>query len=132
MDLVTSNLVQTFKADEGFDNSTPPDVLFEHFANFCVLSHEYTDEFDLEDIHTGGGDDLGIDGIAVVVNGALISSPEEIDDLAESNKYVKAEFILVQAKSQSSFDGKDISNLFFGAKDLFCWIHCHSSQKRSG
>lgn len=119
MDLVTSNLVQTFKTDEGFDNSTPSDVLFEHFANFCVLSHEYTDEFDLEDIHTGGGDDLGIDGIAVVVNGALISSPEEIDDLAESNKYVKAEIILVQAKSQSSFDGKDISNLFFGAKDLF-------------
>jgi hypothetical protein len=119
MDLVTSNLVQTFKADEGFDNSTPNDVLFEHFANFCVLSHEYTDEFDLEDIHTGGGDDLGIDGIAVIVNGALISSPEEIDDLAESNKYIKAEFILVQAKSQSSFDGKEISNLFFGAKDLF-------------
>ena len=119
MDLVTSNLVQTFKADEGFDNTTPSDVLFEHFANFCVLSHEYTDEFDLEDIHTGGGDDLGIDGIAVVVNGALISSLEEIDDLAESNKYVKAEFILIQAKGQSSFDGKDISNLFFGAKDLF-------------
>jgi AIPR protein len=119
MDLVTSNLVQSFKADEGFDNSTPADVLFEHFANFCVLSHEYTDEFDLEDIHTGGGDDLGIDGIAVIVNGALISSPEEIDDLADSNKFVKAEFILVQAKSQSNFDGKDISNLFFGAKDLF-------------
>ena len=122
MDLVTSNLVQTFKADEGFDNSTTSDVLFEHFANFCVLSHEYTDEFDLEDIHTGGGDDLGIDGIAVIVNGALISSPEEIDDLAESNKYVRAEFILTQAKSQSSFDGKDISNLFFGAKDLFAGL----------
>ena len=119
MDLVTSNLVQTFKADEGFDNSTPSDVLFEHFSNYCVLSHEYTDEFDLEDIHSGGGNDLGLDGIAVIVNGALISSPEEIDDLAEANKFVKAEFILVQAKSQSSFDGKDISNLFFGAKDLF-------------
>lgn len=119
MDLVTSNLVQSFKIDEGFDSATPADVLFEHFANFCILSHEYTDEFDLEDIHTGGGDDLGIDGIAVIVNGALISSPEEIDDLADSNKFVKAEFIFIQAKSQSNFDGKDISNLFFGAKDLF-------------
>jgi hypothetical protein len=49
----------------------------------------------------------------------MISSIEEIDDLAESNKFVKAEFVLIQAKSQSSFDGKDISNLFFGAKDLF-------------
>ena len=119
MDLVTHNLVETFKVDEGFDGATKPEVLFEHFANFCVLSHEYTDEFDLEDIHTGGGDDLGIDGIAVIVNGALVSSEEEIDDLADANKYLKAEFILCQAKSQSNFDGKEISNFCFGAKDLF-------------
>lgn len=119
MDLVTSNLVQTFKTEEGFDDATKPDVLFEHFANFCVLSHEYTDEFDLDDIHTGGGDDLGIDGIAVIVNGALVTSEEEIDDLAEANKFIKAEFILCQAKSSSNFDGKEISNFYFGAKDLF-------------
>lgn len=119
MDLVTKNLVETFKNEEGFEPNANDSVVFEHFCNYCVLSHEYSDEFDLEDVHTGGGEDLGIDGAAIIVNGALVSTVEEVDDLAEANKFVKAEFVFCQAKSQSSFDGKEISNFFFGIRDLF-------------
>lgn len=119
MDLVTKNLVETFRSEEGFNENTDTSVVFEHFCNFCVLSREYSDEFDLEEIHTGGGDDLGIDGAAIIVNGALVSSIEEISDLAEANKFIKAEFVFCQAKSQSNFDGKDIGNFFFGIRDLF-------------
>lgn len=119
MDLVTKNLVETFRAEEGFEVNTDPSIVFEHFCNYCILSHEYTDEFDLEDIHTGGGEDLGIDGAAIIVNGALVTTIDEVDDLAEANKFVKAEFVFCQAKSQSNFDGKDISNFFFGIRDLF-------------
>ena len=48
-------------------------TLFEHFANFCVVSHDYGEEFDVDDVHTGGGDDLGIDGLGIIVNGAMVS-----------------------------------------------------------
>lgn len=125
MDLVTKNLVTAFTQEESL---TEPDdaILFEHFANFCVVSAEYGEEFDIEDIHTGGGDDLGIDGIALFVNGALVTDASEVSDLAQANKYVEAEFVFCQAKSASSFDGSDISNLFFGVKEFFSEPHTMS------
>jgi len=94
-------------------------VLFEHFANYCIISTEYEEEFDVESVHVGGSNDLQLDGIAVIVNGILVESKEAVDDLLATNKYIDAEFILVQSKSGKGFDGADISNLFFGCRDLF-------------
>ena len=98
MDLVTQSLMNTFQAEECLSAKMPEADLFEHFVNFCVVSNEYGEEFDVEEIHTGGGDDLGIDGLAVIVNGALVEDSEEVDDLATLNKYLEVEFIFCQAK----------------------------------
>jgi hypothetical protein len=119
MDLVTQNLIKTFVEEESLQTETDESVVFEHFANYCTVSSEYGDEFDVEDVHTGGGDDLGIDGIAVIVNGALVLDVEEITDLATTNKYLETEIILCQAKSGGNFSGSEISNFFYGVKDLF-------------
>lgn len=119
MDLVTNSLLQTFQDEESLQDEDDISVLFEHFANYCALANEYGEEFDIEDIHTGGGDDLGIDGIAIIVNGALVLDIDEISDLAETNKHLDVEFIFVQAKSGGSFSGSEISNFFFGVKDIF-------------
>jgi hypothetical protein len=64
MDLVTKNLVSSFKDEESLPTGMDDATLFEHFANFCVVSQDYGEEFDVDDVHTGGGDDLG--GIAVL------------------------------------------------------------------
>jgi len=93
--------------------------VFEHFANFCVVSHDYGEEFDVADVHTGGADDLGIDGLAIIVNGAMVSDLAEVEDLASTNKYLEVEFVFCQAKSGGNFSGSEISNLFFGVKDFF-------------
>ncbi len=119
MDIVTKNLLKTFRAEESLPSDITEDILFEHFANFCILAKEYSEEFSLDDIHTGEGGDMAIDGIAVLVNGNLIANADEIDDLAQSNKYIEAEFVFVQAKSASKFDGADISNFLFGVRDMF-------------
>lgn len=119
MDLVTKNLVSSFREEESLPNDIDEPLLFEHFSNFCVVSHEYGEEFDVEDVHTGGGDDLGLDGIAIVVNGTLVSDATEVEDLAATNKYIETEFIFTQAKSGAGFSGSEISNMFFGVKDLF-------------
>lgn len=119
MDLVTKNLVSSFKNEESLPDDTDNATLFEHFANFCIVSKEYGEEFDVDDVHTGGGDDLGIDGLAIIVNGAMVSDTTEVDDLATANKYLEAEFIFCQAKSGGNFAGSEISNYFFGVKDLF-------------
>lgn len=119
MDLVTQSLLSSFTSEESLEIGLDDPVLFEHFVNYCAVSNEYGDEFDVEDIHTGGGDDLGIDGIAIIVNGTLVSDSDEIDDLAVANKYLEVDLIFCQAKSGSSFSGSEISNFFFGVKDFF-------------
>jgi len=119
VDLVTQNLVTTFQEEESLQNETDDAVVFEYFSNYCTVANDYGDEFDVEDIHTGGGDDLGIDGIAIIVNGALVLDVEEVNDLAATNKHLDVEILLVQAKSGGNFSGSEISNFFYGTKDLF-------------
>ena len=119
MDIVTKNLLKTFQAEESLQDEQNEAVLFEHFANFCALANEYGEEFDVEDIHTGGGDDLGIDGFSIIVNGALVLDDAEIQDLGSTNKHLDVEFVFVQAKSGGNFSGAEISNFFFGVNDVF-------------
>jgi hypothetical protein len=119
VDLITSNLMSNFKTEQSLPEDIDQPTLLEHFANYCAVSSEFSDEFALDDIHVAGGNDLGIDGLAVVVNGNLISSIEEIEDLAASNKYIEAEFVFVQAKSASKFDGGEIGDFHFGVRDFF-------------
>jgi hypothetical protein len=119
MDLVTQSLLSSFRAEESLPSKMDEPTLFEHFVNYCSVSKEYGDEFDVEDIHTGGGDDLGIDGIAIIVNGNLVSDQVEVDDLAAANKYLEVEFIFCQSKSGGNFVGSEISNFFFGVTDFF-------------
>jgi hypothetical protein len=119
MDLVTQSLLASFRQEESLPDEIDEPTVFEHFVNFISVSSEYSDEFDVEDIHTGGGDDLGIDGIALLANGTLVSDLAEIDDLAVANKYLEIDIVCCQAKSGGSFSGSEISNFFFGVKDLF-------------
>lgn len=118
MDLVTQNLVNTFKAEESLPSKTDEATVLEHFVNYCSVSNEYGEEFDVEDIHTGGPDDLGIDGVAVIVNGTLVFDQQEVMDLVSANKFLDANLIFSQSKS-GGFSGDEISNTFFGLKDLF-------------
>lgn len=118
MDLVTQNLMASFKSEESLPAGMDDAVLLEHFVNFCSVSTEYGEEFDVEDLHTGGGDDLGIDGVAVIVNGTMVRDAEEVDDLASTNRYLEVELVFCQAKSGSGFSGNEISSFFYGIKEL--------------
>jgi len=119
MDIMTESLINSFRVDQGFGTDISKPTLFEHFANFCVISKEYPSEFNVEEIHVGGGNDLQLDGVAVIVNGVLINSTDEVDDLAETNKHLDVEFIFIQAKSGRDFEGSEISDMFNGAHDVF-------------
>ncbi len=119
MDLVTTNLVDSFREEQGFSSLLALPTLFEHFANYCVASSEYPEEFDVEDLHVAGGNDLQLDDVMVIVNGVLVDSVEEVDDLIKTNKFLDADFVFVQAKTGGDFSGAEISNMFYGIRDLF-------------
>lgn len=118
MDRITKSYVEAFMGEQalrGLDNAK----LFEHFANYCVLSDAYDEEFNVEDVHTGGGGDLSLDGVAILVNGILVNSTDEVDDLLDLNGYLDVRFLFVQAKRSSSFSGDEIGAFIDGVFNFF-------------
>ena len=84
-----------------------------------VRRHYSGETFDPEDIYTGGGGDTGIDAVAVLVNGSLVTDVESLQEHAEISGHLDVTFIFVQADQGSSFDGKKVSDFGFGVKDFF-------------
>lgn len=119
MDKVTTSYLEEFREEQSLPEDLAESDLFEYFAIYCAVSNSYDEEFDPEDARVGGGNDLGIDGIAIIVNGALIESVEEAEDLLALNGFLDVKFIFLQAKSSSNFNGQEIAGLFDGVKEFF-------------
>jgi hypothetical protein len=62
---------------------------------------------------------MAIDGIAIIINGSLISSPDQVDELIDLNKKLDISFIFTQAKSSESFDGGEISKMGLSVLNFF-------------
>ncbi|WP_082925564.1 AIPR family protein [Erythrobacter neustonensis] len=107
MDSVTQALVLDFAESNGLKGMSD-DKKFEHFAAYSVISSRYSEEFDTIDLVAGDGQDLNVDAFAVKVNGRIANDADYIDDVLQLNGYLDVEFIIVQAKSSSSFDGSAI------------------------
>jgi len=114
MDRISESLLNEFSLEQDID-SLPEEKRFEHFASFIVVKRHHPSTFDTADIVVGEGGDTGIDGIAIIVNGSLVT---DIDDESDSG-LLDVSFIFVQAKTSPNFDSSDISNLGFGVIDFF-------------
>ncbi|MEU8646277.1 AIPR family protein [Streptomyces sp. NPDC005381] len=118
MDRVTKAYLDAFRTEQSIEKLSESDA-FELFADYCVISDSYDDEFNVTDVHTGGGDDLGIDGIGVIVNGSLISSSEDMEGLLRINGSLDVTFCFIQAKTSSTFSGEQIMTFFDGVDEFF-------------
>ncbi|UWF60768.1 AIPR family protein [Brucella sp. 2716] len=107
MDSVTQALIKDF-AESNSLTGLSVDKQVEHFAAYSIVSSRYTEDFDTTDLVVGDGQDLNVDAFAVKVNGRLANDADYIDDVLGLNGYLDAEFIIIQAKSSSSFDGAAI------------------------
>ncbi|MFF9545710.1 AIPR family protein [Streptomyces albidoflavus] len=118
MDRVTKAYLDAFRAEQSIEKLNDSDA-FELFADYCVISDSYDDEFNVTDVHTGGGDDLGIDGIGVIINGSLINSAEDLEGLLKVNGSLDVTFCFIQAKTSSAFSGEQIMTFFDGVDEFF-------------
>ncbi len=118
MDRITTSLLEEFVSENNLEK-LDQDKAFEHFCGYLVTAEHYSETFTSEDIAVGGGGDSGMDCIAIIVNGALVTEPEEIQDFADANGYLDVQFILVQAERSNSFDSAKIGQLQFGIQDFF-------------
>lgn len=113
-----------FKNDFGISDDLKESELFEHFVNYCILSkiHPeafYNDNFKIEDLNIGGGNDTGIDGVAIVVNDHIVFSIDEIDALTNESQKLEVKFIFTQSKTSPKFSAADVGTFIFGVKDFF-------------
>ncbi|BEV02680.1 AIPR family protein [Chryseobacterium gambrini] len=118
MDRITSSLIKELLVTQEI-KSEGESKDFEKLVNYSIISNEYNKTFDLNLVTIGEGNDTGIDGIAIIVNGQLIETLEEVDDLIVKNNFLEVDFILTQSKTSSNFSSSDINTFIFGVNDFF-------------
>jgi hypothetical protein len=92
--------------------------LFEFFCNFCVVSKHYLGRFNPKDITTDD-DDASIDGIAVVIDGDLITTEDDAVEIFNTHKSnFMVDIIFTQIKSGESFRKEEVSNFKMGVEDF--------------
>ena len=110
MDRITSALLTEFSRQNQLKN-LPEDTRFEHFATYLAASRHVADTFDTADLVAGAGGDTGIDAIAIVINGSLVTDSELVGELVATNGYLDVTFVFVQAERSAAFDGAKIGTL---------------------
>ncbi|HZE68065.1 MAG TPA: hypothetical protein VE135_00900 [Pyrinomonadaceae bacterium] len=78
MDRVSESLLNEFSEEHDIV-ALPEEVKFEHFAAYITVQRHYSETFDAADIVTGAGGDTGIDAVAILVNGSLVTDLEALE-----------------------------------------------------
>nr|WP_315419950.1 AIPR family protein [uncultured Pedobacter sp.] len=118
MDRITESLIAELIVNQEL-TSEGESKDFEKLANYSIVSNEYNKTFEIDSLTVGDGNDTGIDGIAIIVNGQLVESIEEVQDLLDRNSFLDVNYIFIQAKTTSSFEGADMNTFIFGVLDFF-------------
>ena len=119
MDMVTEAMLKEFSKERGIEH-LPEDIRFEHFCAFSLVRRYFSGEsFDTMDLVTGSGSDTGIDGIATLVNGTLITDVDQFEDMASVSGQLDVSFLFIQAETSSSFDCGKLGKFGMGVLDFF-------------
>jgi len=118
MDKITKSLLTEFSAENSF-NKMAEDTQFENFASYLAIGRLLAESFDTTETVVGGGTDTGIDAIGIIVNGSLIDDWKDVQEYAERNGFIDAQFVFVQAERSSSFETAKIGQFSFGVLDFF-------------
>ncbi|MCG8805266.1 AIPR family protein [Tenacibaculum finnmarkense] len=91
---------------------------FEIFCNYCVASKSYLGRFNPINITTDE-DDASIDGIVIIIDGELITTKEDAEEIFDTHKTnFEVKLILTQVKSGEKFNKSEIANFNLGIKDF--------------
>ncbi|MEB3277523.1 MAG: AIPR family protein [Lyngbya sp.] len=91
---------------------------FERFSNFCIVYKFYSIRFDVNNV-TSEDDDCGIDGIALIVDGELVTTIEEVKQIFKrTKKNMSVQVIFIQSKTSEKFDRGEILKFSDGVLDF--------------
>jgi hypothetical protein len=118
MDPITEATLKEFVTGHDLTGLEQDDQ-FEHLTAFITLRRHYNRTFDTADIVVGSGGDTGIDAVAILVNGALVTDVDATNDLIQRNGFIEASFVFVQAERSDSFDSSKAGSFGFGVENFF-------------
>lgn len=91
---------------------------FEIYSVFCVLNGLLGENVDAHDVHLDG-DEFGVDGIAVIIQGELVTNRQEAIEKLDAINNPSIEFIFFQSKTGTGYDYGDISKFFDAVSGFF-------------
>jgi hypothetical protein len=118
MDRITTSIIEAFSKENKLER-LKEDEKFEHLAAYLTIRRHFSRALDTAAVVVGKGGDRGVDAIAIIVNGALITDVDQVQEMYDQNGYLEASFIFVQAERSASFDGAKIGTIGNGVIDFF-------------
>lgn len=118
LDQITKALVEEFLAEAGLPAKDEA-ANFERFVTFVTVGPHIDAAIDYGHVVTGSGGDTGLDAIAIVINGELVTDPDEVQTLADSGATLDVHYVFVQTETSSSFSTSKIGQIAYGVKDFF-------------
>ncbi|MCB2156582.1 hypothetical protein KQI84_17025 [bacterium] len=118
LDKIIEGYLLDFKEDHMLTD-LPDAEAFEKLVNYAILSRFSPGSVDVDCMDTGQGDDFHIDGIAILVNGNLISTEAELAGIIKNRKNISVDFIFTQAKTSPTFSLGDILKFGHGVSAFF-------------
>jgi hypothetical protein len=114
MDRIIKGYVKDFSKQFGLEyNDNIINDLFEDFTTYCLLSYKLVnDTLDYDKIiSTNTKKYKGIDNIAFIISGKIISNIKELEEIFENSGYVDVLLITIQSKTSESFNNSEVANL---------------------
>lgn len=116
MHVVLNQYVNELKDQYGFDEKETK--LFEYFANVCILSDRYSGKINPQEITTSG-DDAGIDGLIIIIDGEVVLTEDDALVSFQSHKTgMQVDVIFNQSKITDGFVKAEIANFKMGIEDF--------------
>ncbi|MFT9019161.1 AIPR family protein [Acetobacter malorum] len=108
---------QQFKANESLHHMSESEV-FEAYTIYSVISGKIGHGINPLDVHLKG-DEFGLDGVAVIVQGELVKDTDEALAALDGINNPDVEFAFFQTKTGTSYDYGDIVKLFDAIDQFF-------------
>lgn len=117
MDRILKTLIESY-AEEFDEESTSRSETFESFSSYSILENQAGIDVNPQDHLLAGGNDIGIDAAAIIINGKNVTGKDEVDKIAEISPDMRIGFIFVQATTSDSISGQKLRNFGDGAKSI--------------
>lgn len=107
MNPITNGLMNTFIKQHELEHLNTDGEKFEYFTAYTLLAPKELPKDAYKEGLTSRGEE-GIDFVGILVNGNIMTSPEDVANEARENTELTVEYIFIQAKTSEKFEGDKI------------------------